>query len=129
YVRGNRRVVRALGALLRLCDRAIQRIALASGGPQAWQAQPLRDLRRLVHAVVRAEREHPPPGADGLVEEREELAERAVQPQQVVELLAAERAVRVADAVRLGERDGEEVRAAVSAQPEDRKSTRLNSSH
>src|SRR5690606_3722820 len=113
--RGGRRVVRALGALQRRGHRAIERIALALGGPETRQAQGLRDFRRLEHAVVGAEREHPAAGADRLVEEREERAELAVQPQQVVELLTAERAERVPDAVRLRERDGEQVRAAVPA--------------
>src|SRR5690606_20305445 len=97
--RGDAWLIRALGALQRRRDRALERVPLALGRAQAGQAQRLRDLRRLVHAVVGAEREHPAPGADHRIEEREELAELAVQPQQVVELLAAERAVRVPDAV------------------------------
>src|SRR5512141_2686037 len=73
-------------------------------------------LRIVQDTVIGREDYCPAVAADCSVEEREELAQLPVEPEKIVELLAAQRPKTVADAVCRRQRDVQEIRRIVTAE-------------
>ena len=88
-----------MGMSVRICTHRVHEGMLSDRG--AMTVRPARGaiLRRLRRPVISGKSDHPSPAAHSFVEKGEEGAELAIESQKIVELLATERAVRVAHAV------------------------------